>query len=73
MSVASRYSNPSKVRVPSGTRRVRSERRTKNRLRELCDEVLASYRVAVGQDFVTDDDREVAQQYLRTMTPNLAS
>ena len=69
MSVASRHS---KTRVPSATRRVRSERRTKNRLRELCEEVLASYRLAIGQDFVTDDDREVAQQYLRSMTPNLA-
>ncbi len=69
MSVASRES---KVRVPNSTRRVRSERRTKNRLRELCDEVLASYRLAVGEDFVTEDDREVAQQYLRTMTPKVA-
>jgi hypothetical protein len=69
MSVASRHS---KTRVPNTTRRVRSERRTKNRLRELCEEVLASYRLAIGQDFVTDDDREVAQQYLRSMTPNLA-
>jgi hypothetical protein len=69
MSVASRHS---KTRVPSATRRIRSERRTKNRLRELCEEVLASYRLAIGQDFVTDDDREVAQQYLRNMTPKLA-
>lgn len=69
MSVASRHS---KVRVPNATRRIRSERRTKNRLRELCEEVLASYRLAVGEDFVTPDDREVAQQYLRTMTPKLA-
>ena len=57
---------------PISTRRVRSERRTRNRLRELCDEVLASYRLAVGEDLVTQDDREVAQQYLRGMTPKLA-
>ena len=71
MSVASRES---RVRAPmgAGTRRVRAERRTKNRLRELCDEVLASYRLAVGEDFVTPDDREAAEQYLRNMTPNLA-
>jgi len=69
MSVASRES---RVRVPSATRRVRSERRTKNRLRELCDEVLASYRVAIGEDLMTNDDREAAEQYLRAMTPKLA-
>ena len=69
MSVASRNS---RTRGPNITRRIRSERRTKNRLRELCEEVLASYRLAIGQDFVTDDDREVAQQYLRSMTPKLA-
>ena len=55
-----------------GLRRVRSERRTKARLRELCEEVLASYRLAVGEDLVTPEDREVAEQYLRTMTPKLA-
>lgn len=60
------------MRGPAGQRRVRSERRIKGRLRELCDEVLASYRLAVGEDFVTPDDREVAEQYLRTMTPKLA-
>lgn len=69
MSVASRGS---RVRGPLGQRRVRSERRTKARLRELCEEVLASYRLAVGEDLVTNEDREVAQQYLRSMTPKLA-
>ena len=69
MSVASREM---RVRVPSASRRVRSERRTKNRLRELCDEVLASYRIAIGEDLLTSDDREAAEQYLRTMTPKLA-
>ena len=62
---------PSGMREPVG-RRMRSERRTKARLRELCDEVLASYRLAVGEDFVTPEDREVAEQYLRNMTPKLA-
>jgi hypothetical protein len=60
------------MRDPMGQRRIRSERRTKERLRELCDEVLASYRLAVGEDLVTSEDREVAEQYLRSMTPNLA-
>lgn len=69
MSVASRGSG---VRGPVAQRRVRSDRRTRERLRELCDEVLASYRLAVGEDLVTPDDREVAQQYLRSLTPKLA-
>ena len=65
-------SRGTRVRGPVGQRRLRSERRLKGRLRELCEEVLASYRVAVGEDFVTPDDREVAEQHLRTMTPTLA-
>jgi hypothetical protein len=69
MSVASRGS---RVRGAISQRRARSERRTKGRLRELCDEVLASYRLAVGEDLVTPEDREVAQQYLRTLTRKLA-
>jgi hypothetical protein len=69
MSVASRRS---RVRRPISQRRTRSERRTKNRLRELCEEVLASYRVAIGEDFVTPEDRETAQQYMRTLTAKLA-
>jgi hypothetical protein len=50
-------------------RRNRPERRTRPRLRELCDEVLASYRLAIGADLVTPEDRSVAQQVLRTMSP----
>lgn len=63
---------PSRMRDPMVQRRARSERRTKARLRELCEEVLASYRLAVGEDLVTSEDREVAEQYLRDMTPKLA-
>ena len=60
------------ARAPLGRRRTQSERRTKGRLRELCDEVLASYRLAIGEDLVTDEDREVAQQQLKTFVPRLA-
>jgi hypothetical protein len=49
--------------------RERSERRIRGRLRELCDEVLASYRLAQGLDVVTDEDREIAEQVLRDITP----
>ncbi len=55
-----------------GPRRQRGDRRTRERLRELCDEVLASYRLAQGQDLVSAEDREVAGQLLPMMTPRLA-
>ena len=38
-----------------------AERRTRARLRELCDEVLASHRVASDRDLFTDADRREAQ------------
>ena len=53
-------------------RRTRQDRRTKGRLRELCDEVLASYRLAQGQDLLSQEERESAQQVLRTLTPQVA-
>ncbi len=37
------------------------ERRTKLRLRELCDEVLASYHQARGHELFSSDDRETAR------------
>lgn len=38
-----------------------SDRRTKLRLRELCEEVLASHRVAHGRDLFSSDDRQLAR------------
>ena len=58
-------------RATRGPRRHRSDRRTRARLRELCEEVLASYRLAQGQDVVTDEDREVAEQVLRGIAPRV--
>lgn len=59
-------------RGPRGPRRKRGgDRRTHGRLRDLCDEVLASYRVAQGEDFVTKEDRQVAEQILRNITPTV--
>jgi hypothetical protein len=57
------------ARAAQAPRRARKDRRTRGRLRELCDEVLASYRLAQGQDSVTDEDRELANQVLRGITP----
>jgi hypothetical protein len=64
-------------RGPQGPRRKREERRTgdrrtRGRLRELCEEVLASYRIAQGEDLVTAEDRQIAEQVLRGLTPRVA-
>ena len=53
-------------------RRQRQDRRTRGRLRELCEEVLASYRLAQGQDLLSQEERESAQQVLRQLTPHVA-
>lgn len=53
-------------------RRGRNDRRIRSRLRELCEEVLASYRLAQGQDVVTPEEREIAEQTLRNFTPRLS-
>lgn len=44
-----------------------TERRTKLRLRELCDEVLASYRHARGSDFFSSDDRNTARDLMASV------
>jgi len=58
-------------RMPQAARRQRGDRRTLRRLRELCEEVLASYRIAQGQDLLTAEDRQAAQQVLRKVSPKL--
>ena len=45
------------------------ERRTRRRLRELCDEVLASYRVAADRDLWTDRERMDARALLARIAP----
>ena len=56
-------------RGPEGPRRQSGDRRTLSRLRELCEEVLASYRVARGKDVVSDDDRRAAAELLKGVAP----
>ena len=46
-----------------------AERRTRARLRELCDEILASYRLARGQDLWTDEERREARMLLSRVAP----
>ena len=52
-----------------GPKNVPSERRSHRRLRDLCDEVLASYRVASDRDVITDSDRMTARTMLATIAP----
>jgi hypothetical protein len=63
-------------RGAAGPRRQRTDRRggdrrTRSRLRELCDEVLASYRLAQGQDVLSSEERESAVEVLRNLTPSV--
>ena len=44
-----------------------TERRTKLRLRELCDEVLASYHQARGRDLFSTDDRTIARDLMASV------
>jgi hypothetical protein len=44
-----------------------TERRTKLRLRELCDEVLASYHQARGDDLFSNEDRNAARQVMTSV------
>jgi len=44
-----------------------NERRTKLRLRELCDEVLASYDQARGRDLFSNDDRKMARELMASV------
>jgi len=45
------------------------DRRTRLRLRELCDEVIASYRVAQGRAPIADAERREAEQLLAGLNP----
>ena len=52
-----------------GPKSVSSDRRNRRRLRELCDEVLASYRVASDRDVITEHDRADARRVLASIAP----
>ncbi|HJQ39479.1 MAG TPA: hypothetical protein VKB93_20235 [Thermoanaerobaculia bacterium] len=54
-------------RGPRGPRRNRGDRRTRVHLRELCEEVLASYRVARGEDVISEEDRRAADELLKSV------
>jgi len=62
------FDRRARARVTSGSA-ASSDRRQRSRLRDLCDEVLASFRVASGRDPISEQDRALAGQLL----PNLGS
>jgi hypothetical protein len=52
-----------------GPQSVPSDRRNRRRLRELCDEVLASYRLASEREVITESDRTAARTMLAQIAP----
>ncbi len=52
-----------------GRRRATSDRRQRARLRDLCDEVLASYRLANDHDPISEKDRREALELMARVTP----
>lgn len=53
----------------TGPRPVSSDRRRRARLRELCDEVLASFRLASDRDPISEQDRKAAMELLPRVAP----
>jgi hypothetical protein len=58
---------------PAGPRPVRSDRRQRTRLRDLCDEVLASFRLASDRDPISEQDRAAAMILLPRLAPHMGS
>jgi hypothetical protein len=56
----------------TGPVRVNSERRQRSRLRDLCDEVLASFRAAQSRELISERELEESRALLATMTPALS-
>jgi|1186.fasta_scaffold122998_2 hypothetical protein len=54
---------------PTSRRRATSDRRQRPRLRDLCDEVLASFRLATGHDPISEQDRQDAKELMRRLAP----
>jgi hypothetical protein len=65
---------PDRVLDPTpvtGPRSVSSDRRRRARLRELCDEVLASFRLASDRDPISEQDRRAAMELLPRVAPRI--
>ncbi len=49
--------------------RTDADRRQRVHLRDLCDEVLASFHVANGQDPISEQDRKAAKELMKGVAP----
>jgi hypothetical protein len=55
----------------TGPTRVPQDRRQRGRLRELCDEVLASFRVARSRELISEREKAESREMLASLTPSL--
>ncbi len=60
---------PASEMSPAGPQSVPANRRRRVRLRELSDEVLASFRAARERDLITDGERQDARAVLAQVVP----
>ena len=72
MSKMSDMSSTTRKSHSTGPVRVNSDRRQRSRLRDLCDEVLASFRAAQSRELISADELEESRAMLATMTPALS-
>ena len=67
MPINSRPSNTRRNRA-AGPAPVAAERRQRQRLRDLCDEVLASHRLARGEELFSERDQLEGRALLQSLT-----
>ena len=59
------------ARTVTGPKPVTQDRRQRGRLRELCDEVLASFRLAQSRELISENELAESREMLASMTPAL--
>ena len=64
--------NSKNRRTVSGPTSVQQDRRQRGRLRELCDEVLASFRVARSRELISENELAESREMLASLTPMLS-
>jgi hypothetical protein len=57
------------AKIPTSASRVPADRRERTRLRDLCDEVLASFRVAREREPISEAERSDAREWLARIAP----
>jgi hypothetical protein len=58
----------STARAATGPKHVPTDRRTRARLRELCDEVLASFRLASNRELFSEEERAAGRALMHRVT-----